>query len=289
MELANGGSLDEYIQIQPPPDLPDLSAMSGAERIRALKALRERHQEERHWRGITSRGGGGSIGGSGYTSGVVDSATMKSRLLGGIGRSLMGSKVRYLTDRQIWSFFLDICEGLGHLHAHGIIHRDLKPPNLLLIFDDPNDPDEIPRVLISDFGECEVIGDSVERNTQRSGGTGTLEFLSPELLETDELGNYTHEHSLGGDMFSLGVVLFFLCYSRVPYSQVDDVDLLKEEILHFSRVEFPKEDDERVPDELKTLIVRLLARKPQDRPSIEEVLQAYRDRRLEIDRKIWTS
>jgi hypothetical protein len=34
-------------------------------------------------------------------------------------------------------------------------------------------------------------------------------------------------------MWSLGMVLYYLCYSRLPYDQVDDVDLLKQEILHF--------------------------------------------------------
>jgi hypothetical protein len=34
-------------------------------------------------------------------------------------------------------------------------------------------------------------------------------------------------------MWSLGMVLYYLCYSRLPYHQVDDVDLLKQEILHF--------------------------------------------------------
>jgi serine/threonine protein kinase len=88
-----------------------------------------------------------------------------------------------------------------------------------------------PRVLISDFGECEVIGEEMGR--VRSGGTGTLEFMCPELLERDQYGNYKHSHSVTGDMFSLGVVLYFICYSCVPYSQVDDVDVLREEILAF--------------------------------------------------------
>lgn len=37
-------------------------------------------------------------------------------------------------------------------------------------------------------------------------------------------------------MWSLGMVLYYLCYSRLPYYQVDDVDLLKQEILHFKRL-----------------------------------------------------
>jgi serine/threonine protein kinase len=93
-----------------------------------------------------------------------------------------------------------------------------------------------PRVLISDFGECEVMGDDETHShpyNQRSGGTGTLEFMSPELLQKDDKGQYVNPHSFKGDMFSLGIILYYLCFSRVPYVCIDDVDALKEEILQF--------------------------------------------------------
>ena len=49
----------------------------------------------------------------------------------------------------------------------------------------------------------------------------------------NDAGQYINDHSPKADMWSLGIVLYFLCFSRVPYSQIDDVDLLKEEILNF--------------------------------------------------------
>lgn len=96
-----------------------------------------------------------------------------------------------------------------------------------------------PAILISDFGECEVTTDHDHR--KRTGATGTLEFMPPELLTKDSQGNYIPNHSPSADMWSLGVVLYFICYSCVPYTQIDDVDLLKEEILTFDEYSNPNQ------------------------------------------------
>ncbi|RKO88342.1 kinase-like domain-containing protein, partial [Blyttiomyces helicus] len=225
MELANGGNLEEFIQMQHAAS-PALSTPQAR-----VAAARRRSR-----------------------------STPTHRSLG----------PEYLNEREIWCMFLDVCDGLKHLHSHGIIHRDLKPPNLLLHYDEGV---KTPRVLISDFGECEVVSD--ERRDERTGATGTLEFMPPELLVRSSAGAYTGVHSPKADMWSLGIVLHFLCFSRVPYSQVDDVDILREEILGFSR--FVERygvaaDEVEKAIALKSLIVRLLAPVPKNRPTIDEIL-----------------
>jgi serine/threonine protein kinase len=91
-----------------------------------------------------------------------------------------------------------------------------------------------PRVLISDFGECEDLDgeDEIPRNN-RTGATGTLEFMAPEHVQLDARGRNTVDYSPKADMWSLGMVLYYLCYSRLPYSNIDDVDILRQEILSF--------------------------------------------------------
>ncbi|RUP52448.1 kinase-like domain-containing protein [Jimgerdemannia flammicorona] len=138
---------------------------------------------------------------------------------------------RWLALGEVWSLFLDTCEGLAHLHRHNIVHRDLKPPNLLLNWEDGIRLGRTPRVLISDFGECEVLDELTDRD--RTGATGTLEFMAPELVKVDERGKYLRDFSPKSDMWSLGMVLYYLCYSVLPYRQVEDVEELKEEILAF--------------------------------------------------------
>ncbi|KAK4510628.1 Integral membrane protein SED5 [Mucor velutinosus] len=204
---------------------------------------------------------------------------------------------RLLTMTEIWSLFLDIVQGLAHLHQQNIVHRDLKPPNLLLQYDERsrNGHQRIPRVLISDFGECEDL-DETRVDDNRTGATGTLEFMAPEHVKLDPRGRNTVDYSPKADMWSLGMVLYFLCYSRLPYSVIDDVEILRVEILDFRDVQFPtsrfdiyKNDPalytealnnpnitSDIPNELKLLIRMLLSIDPSKRPSCNEILTKLR-------------
>ena len=57
--------------------------------------------------------------------------------------------------------------------------------------------------------------------------------MAPELITVDQHGRYLPNFSPKADMWALGLLLYFLCYSRLPYGNVDDVDKLKQEILAF--------------------------------------------------------
>ncbi|KAK9710121.1 putative serine/threonine-protein kinase iks1, variant 2 [Basidiobolus ranarum] len=157
MECANGGNLEEYIgQMEEGTDVPLRKPLNLKEQ---LIAERNRKRTLRD-RGASSRS----------TSPIF-----------GAGATSCSQNTRLLTLEEIRSFFKDICEGLAHLHRNGIIHRDLKPPNLLLNYTNGEVRSGIPKILLSDFGECEILTQLVNRD--RTGATGTLEFMAPELLQ----------------------------------------------------------------------------------------------------------
>merc|ERR1712194_15106 len=131
---------------------------------------------------------------------------------------------------QIWQLLLDILLGLQHLHQQGILHRDLKPTNILL-----QRPDEFgssgvansgqPRALLSDFGTAAPFGEPESRTTAR-GYTGTVEYTAPELLVGS---NNARQYTEKSDMWSLGIVLYAMCFYTLPFYH-DDPHVLKKMI-----------------------------------------------------------
>ena len=232
MEFCDGGNLEEYIRIES--DKGDAASLK--------RRFRHRHApaDDCCW------------------------------LEGGVGASLRdrAKKVRYLTDNEIHSLFMDTVRGLAHLHHNGIIHRDLKPSNLLLRFSSGT-----PKIMISDFGECQLIS-TLDSGQRRTGATGTLEFVAPELLRRNAEGQFESTHSLATDIWSLGVVLYFLCYSDIPYTNEDDVDLLKDEILHFKPLQMRFDNVKRVSQHKRDLIRALMHPAASSRPTVQSILDA---------------
>ena len=178
---------------------------------------------------------------------------------------------RKLPLEEIYSFFKDITSGLNHLHINGYIHRDLKPSNCLLHDDGMG---ERPRVLVSDFGEVQVE-DMVRKST---GATGTISYCAPEVLRRQSsgvYGNFTRK----SDIFSLGMILYFLCFARLPYVNADilneeneDLDQLRVEITSWSGLQEERKLRPDLPEQLYTFLRRLLSLDPEERPTAEAIL-----------------
>lgn len=190
---------------------------------------------------------------------------------------------RSLNDYEIYKIFQDIVDGLRYLHKLKIIHRDLKPSNCLFKtrFADNYEPPislselyRIPPLLVSDFGE------SIMENTPRNstGSTGTLEYCAPELFEAD--GDHLKQFSHASDIYSLGMILYFLCFDKLPFNS-DSPDEIRDEIRHrdlFDHIDTIRSDI--LPDWVE-LIRQLVNRDSTERPTIAEVsgaLEEIRDK-----------
>ena len=181
---------------------------------------------------------------------------------------------RRLHFEEIYAFFKDIASGLNHLHINNYIHRDLKPNNCLL-----HETGKGLRVLVSDFGEVQ----SENQVRQSTGATGTISYCAPEVLRRDPLTGVLGNFTTKSDIFSLGMILYFLCFAKLPYQNADnlneeneDIDLLREEIVTWSGLEDLKSVRPDLPDRLYKVLRRLLSLDPNKRPSAEDILHGIK-------------
>jgi ABC-type oligopeptide transport system substrate-binding subunit len=154
---------------------------------------------------------------------------------------------------QIVSCARDICAALQHAHAHGIVHRDLKPENVLIALDGA--------AKLTDFGLARSMA---SRITDEGTIVGSVFYLAPELALGQDFDGRA-------DLYALGVMLYELTTSRLPFAADDPVAVISQH-LH-APVVAPRAKNAEIPPALDALIVHLLQKSPQDRPaSAAEVL-----------------
>lgn len=118
-----------------------------------------------------------------------------------------------LGTRDRIELMIKVCEGVQHAHQNAIIHRDLKPSNILVT---EVDGKPLPRVI--DFGIAKAMqaksaeGETVAAFTQAGGMIGTPGYMSPEQADPSILDVDTRT-----DVYSLGVVLYQLLTSSLPF------------------------------------------------------------------------
>jgi serine/threonine protein kinase len=192
----------------------------------------------------------------------------------GLAERPMGLGSRSMNFDEIFSFFRDITSGLHHLHTNGYIHRDLKPSNCLL----HNDGQKM-SVHVSDFGEVQATN---ERRTS-TGATGTISYCAPEVLQRQGPNDSFGEFTTKSDIFSLGMIVYFMCFARLPYENADaandeneDIEKLRAEVSAWHGFDDATRARTDLPEKLYKFLKRLLSPDPAERPSTEQILQAIK-------------
>ena len=149
---------------------------------------------------------------------------------------------------QVLNITTDICDALSVAHQLGIIHRDLKPENVSVTVTDT--------VKLMDFGLARITGET--RLTEQGAFMGTLSYLAPEII----LGQ---EASPSSDLYALGVMLYEMSAGRPPF-EAENLTAVISQHLHAPVVP-PSVYNDQIPPALDGLIVQLLSKRPEDRPS----------------------
>ncbi|KAL1408407.1 putative serine/threonine-protein kinase iks1 [Vanrija albida] len=161
-------------------------------------------------------------------------AFKRRRQSGAGGHQRENRGVLLLGLEEILKLFSDVVEGLSFLHENSVLHLDLKCSNVLLHWEEGK---VVPKALLSDFGTSE---ETLRGQRQRTGHTGTMEYMAPETIVVDAKGHWRPSDS-HADMWSLGVVLHKMVFLKTPYQFTDDLDALHNEIIAYTGVYF--EDD----------------------------------------------
>ncbi|MBL8046075.1 MAG: protein kinase, partial [Anaerolineales bacterium] len=160
-----------------------------------------------------------------------------------------------LPPEEIFSTAKQICAALEHAHTSQIVHRDLKLENVLLT--------TTGQVKLTDFGLARSVASRV---TQEGSLTGTVFYIAPEQIMGQAVDGRT-------DLYALGVVLYELTTGKLPFNAEDPLAVLSQHL--YAPIVPPRTHQPELSPALDELIVRLLAKAPDERPaSAGEVLHA---------------
>jgi len=160
----------------------------------------------------------------------------------------------------------EVSQALQYAHERGIIHRDVKPGNIWLSREG--------HAELGDFGLAVAL--DLSRMTQAGMMVGTVAYMPPEQA----LGGKVDARS---DLYGLGASLYETLTGRPPFAGHDPVAVISQH-LNTPPVA-PSFHNPSLPPALNDLILKLLAKNPQDRPSsADEVLTTLQTLREQIER-----
>jgi len=154
-----------------------------------------------------------------------------------------------LKELEALEIFDQIVDGVGTVHDAGITHSDLKPDNILY------DPLE-KKATIFDFG----LSLEMDKDKHVNECCGSPLYMAPEVILRKR------HNAVLSDIWSLGIILYYLLFADFPWYDVDDLEDLIDAIIH-DVISFPR----LIATEIHDLILKMLDRNPLKRPSLATI------------------
>ncbi len=157
------------------------------------------------------------------------------------------------------------CEALAYLHRQRIVHRDVSPGNLMLAREDGR-----PLVKLIDLGLAKALEGTGDGLTTGGLFVGKLRYAAPEQFGTDSV-------DARSDLYSLGIVLYEMLTGWCPVEGRDPKSWMAGHLFR-EPLGFAESDPQgRIPEDLRELVLRTLAKNPAERPgSAEELAESLR-------------
>jgi predicted ATPase/HPt (histidine-containing phosphotransfer) domain-containing protein/two-component sensor histidine kinase len=149
------------------------------------------------------------------------------------------------------SLAVEMTRTLASVHARGFVHRDVKPHHFFI-------DDATGQACLIDFGLATDLARERRLPVELDALEGTLAYISPE--QTGRTGHSIDDRS---DLYSLGVTLYELWTGKRPFESEDALELIH---AHIARKPVaPRLHRPELPTTLEDIVLRLLAKSPEDR------------------------
>ena len=175
----------------------------------------------------------------------------------GTGLEKIASQVRIPLD-HVLDYSMQVLAALSYAHGKGVTHRDIKPANIMITTHGV--------VKLMDFGIAKSSGDM---QLTRPGSTmGSVYYMSPEQVRGDAVDGRS-------DLYSFGVTLYEMLTGRKPFQADTSYSVLNAQLNEPPTP--PVEVNPAIPADLNNVVLRAMAKKPEDRfQTAEEFRSALR-------------
>lgn len=145
---------------------------------------------------------------------------------------------------------IQIVDIISEIHKKKVIHLDINPNNILI--------NEYGEIKIIDFGSSTIMSKENKRKQNPEQLEGTLAYISPE-----QTGRIDRKIDYRADYYSLGATFYQLLTGKLPFNSSDKIELIYS---HIAKEAKPaNEVDEKIPRVISNIIMKLMAKMPEDR------------------------
>jgi hypothetical protein len=225
---------------------PDLAAGVNRERFRREIQLAAQLQHP-HIVQLLSAGESGEL--LWYVMPYIDGESLRAAI----------ERKKAFTVKEVTRILHDVLDALAHAHKRGVVHRDIKPANILT---------QGSHALVTDFGVAKALSAALPGAgvgfTTAGMAIGTPSYMAPEQLA----GDPTADHRI--DLYAAGLLAYELLSGQSPFAGPSPRETMAAQL---TRDPTPlHEVNSSVPLSMSALVMRLLAKDPDDRPATAEAV-----------------
>ncbi|MCA9634956.1 MAG: protein kinase, partial [Myxococcales bacterium] len=181
--------------------------------------------------------------------------------------------------REAMVIALEIVKALEVAHRHDIVHRDVKPGNVFLKGGITRGPELQIKLLDLGIAKVHYEGRDEERPQTGTDGTpGTPEYMAPEQIRGGA-------DSPSVDLYAVGVLTYRLLTGSLPFSAKTPWDVLAMHLNDEPPPILSRAPHAEIPAEVESLVMRLLSKRPGDRPASATALRRRIERLVRADER----